>query len=550
MMLLSDHVFAQSPKTTRRLLRYVTAGREFGRFAAVESMRRRGLMKITDAVARQILCDMLIQKLDETADAGPQQILRKVISEAADWKARKKVWEKGGDSDIEGHTFGRALDLDIAHRFDIVEIGMQTAKQAATRVRWLIFLGRYDEVDNDRELRTLAWEMFCDGELNWVPRRVPRNRRRTSLEVLGATVHGGAMAQAVFGGGGDGIVLYGLLARWHGVGRVEFGEWLEEEAGRDGDVLNGFASFVLRHLKTDVRSWRNDLELWKIIVNRGLEAAPGSFIMAQVAAASTGVEVANGVCVWREDGFGWTGGVVERLHWAKGKANDAEWWVERCKETMRNGELVMCLAVLLSWARHDVLGHVLSIAEPLVDGLNGKEWSQLLTLSGVMEIADASKASELEPGWFQSVDIGSARVAVVLIGRVGDDGAKQRLARALLDDYKDTDGHSLWRIAEYELGGVGRNRGLDWGLIGRLSRLAKAGGVPTVLPVYWDDPMDVPREVAIGVLENYEEHCDQIVTICERAYGIAVAEDGPKVSTVAKRDGWFAVTGGDDSGGA
>ena len=313
--------------------------------------------------------------------------------------------------------------------------------------------------------------------------------------------------------------------------------------------MDSFASFVLGHLKAEVRNWRNDLAPWTAIVDRGFEVATGSLVVAQVAAASTGVEATDGVGVWTEGGFGWTKGLVERLCWAKGKADDVEWWRERCREGMEGAELVMCLAVLLSWARHDVLGHVLSVAEPLVDGLGRKEWSQLLALSGVMEIADASKKTELDPGWCGAVGIKSARVAVVLVGRVREDGAKQTLARQLVRDYKETDGHSLWRVGEYEIGGLGRDRRLDWDFVGVLSRLAKAGGLPTVLPLYWDDPIDVPREVAIAVLEDYEEHCDQIVTICERAYSIAVAEDGPKISTVAKRDGWFAVRGPDDGDG-
>ena len=168
MMLLSDHVFAQSPKTMRRLLKHVTAGREFGRFAAVESMRRRDLMEVTDAVGREMLCDMLIGKLEESRDVTQKQTLRRVISEAADVKTRKELWKRHADLEVGGHTLGHAVDFNIVHRFDVVEIEKHTANDAAMRVRWLMMIGRYNEIDQDTKLRELAWEMFCNGEVNWV----------------------------------------------------------------------------------------------------------------------------------------------------------------------------------------------------------------------------------------------------------------------------------------------------------------------------------------------------------------------------------------------
>ena len=51
--------------------------------------------------------------------------------------------------------------------------------------------------------------------------------------------------------------------------------------------------------------------------------------------------------------------------------------------------------------------------------------------------------------------------------------------------------------------------------------------------------VEVPVDVATEVLRRCEEHCDELVEMCERSYGRRVAESAEKVSIVAEGDEWF-----------
>ena len=537
MMLLADHVFVQSPRMMKRLLGYVTAEPGFQRFiASATPLRGRG-MALPETAGRSILFEACATKLRDDTDPARRLALRQVMAENADLNTLKATWrQRFRDNLVKSDPLREAMDFGIISRIDSSEIETFTEGDDNLRLRWLVQGGHYEAIVADRNLYDVARTAFFDGNEAFPNRRPFHGEPSTYLEVLSHLL-GVRMLARLFSVQPDGAAVYTLLGQRYGFDPLDL---LEQNRLGDGDSdpLASFTLFVVEHLNTAVTDWQTQLMPWSTLVNRGFDLAPGSLILTQIAAVATAVETDKSAGEWHQDGFASTKGLVDRLYFARQRAQDAAWWRLQLSETTADGA-VLCLAILLSWAEPELLLEVQPTIGNMVDKLDVKEWSRLWSFLTYIGAAANSRRPKLRESWFDEVGVLSPRVALAMIDHVEDNSTRQSLSRRVFADYEGTDQLILRHVMDHELANSTELE-VDWNFICHLSRLAKKSGLLGLFPMRVLQRWTVPDSVAANVLVDCENHCAQLVAICERAYGMDIAESAAKVATVAENDDWFA----------
>ena len=539
LMLLSDHVFGQSPKTMKKLIDHVACEPAFHRLIASDAPFLKPEIVLPQTAGRDYLFNACADKLQHEVDSEYRRVLRSIMSTNANRASLTRTWRKRlRDGLMDCHPLKEASEFGILDSLSTNEINKLTESSTSERTYWFAYIGRYEALVADPILYSAARDELFKGRLTFF--RAPFRRKRIiHLEILSVLLNIHWLTHLCT------LELENCTAL-HTLSR-SFGsdlEFRDEEAfsleNADDDPLGPLTRFVVKHARSDVAEWRKDVRLWSILVDRGFDAAPEGFVFAQIAAISTAVREAPTSGRWSRDGFLLTHGLVERLHFARTRSSDVLWWKEQLAHTTGCAR-VLCLVIFLSWAQPKALTGLISIVEPMVDNLGEDDWDRLYWLTVCIRRAADPIATELPQDWFSETDSLSPRLFLVLIDRVQDKDARRRLSREAFDGYKGTDSLVVQQAAATELiSALEGDDDVDWTYIGNLSRLSRRAGLQFLISVHFPQhKWSLPEDFAVDVLANCEEHSAQLVAICERSYRTLVARRSDGVSTVADRQGWF-----------
>ena len=550
MMLLSDHVFAQSPKTMKRLINHVTQEPAFQRLAASDIPFRHRSMGLPETAGRANMFDACAKELKAEVDSERCQTLRQVMGMNADWKTLKAVWEQRfRDGVMKRDPLQEASDFGILYRFSLDEIEILTKHDIDLRIRWLIYTDNHEAITAEKNLYDAACKAFFDEKIEFFSHR-SQPKPMTHLEVLTELLRVHVLA-ALYSSKSEGVAASVVIERQFSVVRREFIGHCEDEneeniVHADKDPVMLFARFVIDHMKRDIGDWQTQLSPWSTLVDKGFEVAPRSYRFEQIAAVSTATAADKEAGVWSEDGFLPSKGLVDRLYFARRKAGDTAWWRRQLVDTTPDNT-VLCLAVLLSWGEPDSLRRLKPVFDPMVEGLDESSWRRLYSFCTCIAQATRSDYHRLSDKWFCETDILSPRVALILIGRVKGRYIRRHLSRRAFAIYTGTDPFILQYAANNELmytppdAPQPENEDVDWDYVSRLSNLARKGDVTFLFSRQWAQRRgSIPEDIAATVLANCKSHCGQFIAICERSYGTSIAEKMRNVSTVSSLDGWFA----------
>ena len=93
MMLLSDHVFGQSPRTMKRLIGYITSEPGFERLSVSDSGFGASHLSLPEIAGRAILFEICLQRLQTETDRERRRILRYVMSANGDIAVLMETWK-------------------------------------------------------------------------------------------------------------------------------------------------------------------------------------------------------------------------------------------------------------------------------------------------------------------------------------------------------------------------------------------------------------------------------------------------------------------------
>ena len=535
LMILGDWVFSESPIATRRLVKYIADEPGFARLTARDSpFESRGL-GVAEPEAREALFGACSKKLNNTADGSRRRILREALSELAGEETLKQEWRRRyRTGSMDEDPLAEAADFGILRVVDAEEIAALCEGNVELRARWLARIGQHGAIAAEEELYDSVCTAYFAGKHVFLGRRLSTRRAMLDLQVLQEVLRAQRLARVLspsLGAGTNGTFLEGLV----GPNARTRGGWKLYGCPRRAEVTE-FARFVLEHLDRGQSELRNDLGAWSTLVDRGLEVAPEGVVFWRIAAVVSAV-VGDGARR-HSAGVALQSGrdLVGRLAEARQACGSGSWWREALSAAGSSGR-PFGLAVLLSWGPMGVLEEELPMVVEMVEGMSGEEWSELREC--FMSIASA--AGKARPGvtaeWCAGNSYRSARVAVLLSNRVYEFGARRRVSRQLLKGYTGEDKWIIGRASEREMG-IGKEEDIDWEFVEELSKLGRRNGVGSLAGGRLRR-RTVPNVVARRVLENCEEHCEELVAVCESTYSVAVAKGGLKVAEIAEQGQWF-----------
>lgn len=548
MMLLSDQVFSQTPKTMKRLVAFVVEEPGFHRLASAVMTEFRGDMGLPAKAGGKELFEACEKKLTEEDNPSRRKILRAVMAANASREKLKSTWKSRFENGLmECKPLHEAKDFGIANQFAPEEIAKITNDDMYSRLRWLILSNHYKYIVENSELYKLAKKAFFDDELELLLPWRHSTDSVTVLEVLTNFLRSYHLA-TLYSEIETDITAHAVLGRRYGYFSANnrlFEQLKQQDREGVGDSLESFTLFVLDLLGRNVKDWQQKLDPWSELVDRGFDEAPANHLMLQIAIIATASRAERGSAIWNEDGFAATKGLVHRLFFARHKCGDVSWWRTELAK-IKNETISQCLAILLSWGTPDLITALKTDIDSLIKELSSHNWSHLCSMANMASMARREYNIDfpenrvgISEDWFNAAGTLSSRMAFILINRVDDQETTCRLSRKYFASYDGNDAQILRGAFQTELFGPDEYI-VDWDYVCRLSKHAHKIGVRAFFPHYYGpQPLrKVPEEVAKAVLSDSENHSRQLVVMCEQNYATKVEQLTAKVSQVAEVEGW------------
>ena len=567
LMLLSDHVFSESPRTVRRLIEFVGQDQAFIRLLHSErTVLFRGLQLPESSGGRE-LARICAAKLEPCADPMLSREYRLVIAANASVDQRKKIFlERVQKVSVGQQVIREALDFRVVRFFSEDEHERLFPNDTASQVRWLVAADRYEQVIGSPQLYEVAKRMFFDCTLRFSNRGPGRRNNATALEILSELLSP-TLLQQFFQVPSNASATQ-LIARHSAWGQRSLAEYVTAMSSVDEkDEMKLYANVVSKLMaKTPIVEWQVSLAPWNEVVDEGLGVYEGGFLFSLLAVMSTAVSLGNERYLpssagdeiypgqlegraregraepagyWDDDGFEPTPGLVNRLYYARQRTDDSEWWlsyVGRCE----GHSLLTFITMCCSWASERSLTTMVSELSEEINRLQDDEWRMLIRIVESCTIARGSQSGALTARWLEQTEIKSLRLAFLLSFRVDEAEDRVRVGRHYFYDYRGNDHNIVGRAAEWEAGIKDVDK-IDWEYLLRLSRLSRKHNMHSLFGSGRVPSIDVPKEVAEDVLKNCENHAGQMIGICEKSMGLYVAQTAPTLSEVSNQDAWFVV---------
>ena len=544
MMMLSDQVFSQAPKTMKRLVAFVAKEPGFHRLTSTMMTEFRGDMGLPDKAGGNELFETCEKKLVEENNPSRRKILRAVMAANANREKLKSTWKlRFENSLIKCKPLREAMDFGITSQFTPEEIAKFTNGDMDSQLHWLILANHYKTIVENPDFYKSAKKAFFDNNPELLLHWRHSTDSVTVLEVLTELLRPYTLT-TLYSETETTLAAHIVLGRRYLSVENKLLEQVKQKYEGTGDSLESFALFVVSLLNKHVKDWQQNLDLWSELVDRGFDEAPNNFLMVQIAMIATASRVGRRSGIWDEAGFTATRGLVRRLFFARHKSGDVSWWRTELAK-IKSGTASQCLAILLSWGTPDVIAMLKADIDSAIKELSSHDWSHLWSMASIISmarrehrVAFPENQIVISEDWFQTMGTFSPRMALILIDRVEDQEIKRRISRNYFADYDGNDAQIFRYASQIELFGSDESI-VDWNYVRHLSEHAHKTEVHALFPLYGPLPSKVPKEVAEAVLSDCKNHSGQFVAMCEQSYATTVAQSTLKVSQVAEAEGWF-----------
>ena len=558
LMLLSDYVFTQSPRSIRRVIEFIAKEPDFERLTGEDSgLGQRG-MYLPESAGGKALFEVCKKKLQEENDPKMRGVLRQMMARNGNRKTLMGIClASDNENGANANIFTEVKDFGLVAEFSPDKIAALSDGNLQMQIRWLVDANLNDHIVNDANLYKHVQSELFDSKFVYPVHRSFRYKPSNSLEVLSHLLHPLVLCE------------YFRIPPEH---MVRFGHrdffrrnFLNREASDYVDKSHGpfekFVHYVDGLMDISPEVWRSELEPWEKLVDRGFQEAPGGRLFSLISLISTAVscvwtkledererqvEVDLQKCLaedsvqgsWDDCGFTPTAGLVRRLSFSKSRGGDLSWWHTRLRVSDGEEQLIL-LAALVCWGQGDVIRSLSKELGDTLDVLNEDEWSWFWYLASLTMSVAGMQMEKLDDNWFSENDELNERLAVVLTRRLSDNSNRREVARKCFHGYRGGDHRILQRAAEWELLPES-NDDIDWEFAMRLSAQARENSVEFLFPNgHKRHQVEVPINIAKQVLEECGNHNWQFVSLCGRSLGSFVAQNAKRVSTVAEEQKWF-----------
>ena len=507
MMLLSDLVFSESPKTMRRLIKFIVEEPGFQKLAVSELTPNLRSMTLPETAGRNDLFAACAAKLASEDNEILRRILRRVMAANADVASLKSTWKnRYREQRMICHPLTEAVDFGVVHRFSVKEIELLTNDDTDLRLKWLCRTGRYEDIVESPDLYESAKTAYFSGDLIFSYRRFHREKDPISLEVLTELIRPEHLMN--FYRAPSSLLAINAVSHRRGFGQPAFLEYDRlESSAENSDPIEAFARFVADIMSTrKLLEWHVSLDPCSAIVDEGFSIAPNGFLFATISILATAVSLDNenyspdefemdetevekkgnlgpdrGIPrgLWSDDAFSSTPGLVSRLYYARERAEDTEWWSSQFQAQTGDARFIF-LAMFACWGGPKTVASLSQDASLLADDLDAREWYRLWRIVMLGAAAAGRQPHALGESWYRDVGNITPRLSLLLSFRVFDEEDRRAVGRLCFYEYDNGDNKIIGRAAEWELQ-TGSDEDIDWHYVLRLSRLARRHGMRNLL---------------------------------------------------------------------
>ena len=559
LMLLSDYVFTQSPKSIRRLIVFIAKQPDIERLLSTGFEDDQNAMSLPETAGGKILFETCVQMLKSENNPEFCKALRQVIAINGDSEKVKKLWFSGEPNVVgTADRLEEVRDIGLVNELTPEEIALVAGEDMDMHVRLLAETNMYEEILNDPYLYKMAQDKFFNLEMFSPIQQLFRTVRSNPLLILS-----GLLSPNLF----PYFTMQPEYVYIMGFERLDSlrRDFLKRDGERASasalDPFEEFAQFVVELMDVRPEIWRSDLSPWEKLVDRGYLEAPNGRLFSVISMLSTAVssvwekledghEQASGIDLatslvedaaqakWDNRGFSSTPGLVRRLFFAKSKGSDQDWWRARLLDTEGDGNVIL-VATLVCWGSGEVISGLRREISDLLNALADDEWLWFWNMTSLTMSVARSQTYKLSHEWFMQNEGLSERLAVALTRRLSDESDRRAVARQCFRECKGGDRQVLQTAAEWELLSEPYDA-IDWEFAKHLSIQARSRRVEHLFfPRRAMHRVVVPGEVAKQVLEECDIHNWQFVSLCERSLSSFVAEGAKKVATVSEEEEWF-----------
>ena len=285
-MLLGDYVFAQSPRSIRRLINFVTEGPGFERLLAVSFSQNQASIALPQSAGGKALVQICESMLEEQRDSVLRSGLWEVMVENGDTHKVKEFWLQQLRSGLEtGQLLSEVVELGLVEAFTPEDIELVANGDSAIKVRWLTAAGRYDVLLDDPVLSEAALAEFFALNVSFPASRSARGPEANRLVALSMVLNPHVFLECYAPRSEQALGFNRWDAYRRGLSRYVKRSTREPKQ----DTIDRFAARIDQVMETPREVWRSSLQPWDDLVNEGFQVAPCSRRFVLLAMLSTGV---------------------------------------------------------------------------------------------------------------------------------------------------------------------------------------------------------------------------------------------------------------------
>ena len=544
MMLLSDWVFSQSPRTVKRLMAYLTEEPLFQRLISTgDYFDRPDHLRLPERSGRKELLNACLNKLDSETDSYRRQVLKRIISKNAPIETLKKLWES---ETMNGRSTAASMrelrDFGLLNEITDKELHSTCRDNVQLRVCLLLQSENHTEIMANKELFAEALKIVSSERLYVGP--LSESAETNCLQVLASIlipdIYSEILRNSDRGSGLQFFKELGLLRYFSGV--------LERTASVHKfplleDAIK-FTEILLDLLKSDLSEWRKSVTPWGTLVDEGFVRAPRSRKLVMIALISSALKTTSEKGNWSESAWEPTQGLVRRLRFARLKSGNAKWWLKQIDQAKGADANHICLTMCMLWATPLTLKSLRNTLAESLEALSDKRWARVAADFSLVMGAIGLNRNPIKATWFDGLNASaSLRFSGLVLARVSNRDNARLVARRLFKDYSGQDTWIIREAVNFEFGrGNRKDMEIDWDYACALSRAACTAGIHWFPTMRRSTVRNVPETVAHSVLNDCDSHCATLVGACENAYGASIARTATKVSDTAISESWFDVS--------
>jgi hypothetical protein len=288
------------------------------------------------------------------------------------------------------------------------------------------------------------------------------------------------------------------------------------------------------------REWATELRPWETLVEKGRTLFGDRWAIHRVAAVAAGIRAKD------ETGAGYASlldhaaPLCRRARWARLKAGNATWWREQLAAASADCDVMFVLLMALTWGGPTVLAKLAGEIDGMIAGLPREDWSRLyrgieharLGSGRSHELIDL-KALSLPP----SLD---ARTVGALGLRVTSEVADALYDR-FLTDYQGCDVAVLGFCQNAVIRRAESDPSTWQNGLALVARSYAKGAVGDRYFGYHfaRNALSLPLDVAREIVEHADTYPRELVYVAEYTCRMDVATRIDPVGEVAEQDGWF-----------